>query len=618
MRKASLAVVTSFFLLASLAGAGGEGALSSILKSDSGRPTDLGAEWRTEEAMLFSNATPSAVLAQPATRPPALAYHRLAYDSESDRVILFAGRPNPIFLSDETWAYDFNSGTWLDMNPMNSPAARAVHAMTYDTLADRVQVFGGIVSAGATSDTWSYDFNTDTWSSLAPATRPSLRLAHRMAPDIESGQVILFGGGQLPGTGVVIFLNDTWAFNATTNTWTEMSPAVHPIGRVHPGMAYDPESDRVILFGGATEGTPGEEAGFQQDTWAYDFNTNAWTNMNPVTKPSARFHHAMTYDTESDRVILFGGFTGTSSNAETWAYDFNGNAWTLMSPLSQPTERRRHAMTYDTESDRVILFGGDASGFVDDTWAYDLNTDTWTDVTPATFPSAPRSLQGTAGDAVVDLSWNPPTDDGGAPVLSYRLHRGIASGNLAFLMDIPAGLTHRDDTASNGVTYFYAVQAVNDVGEGPLSNEVAVTPMATMPPPDTTNPMISITSPSEGATLGSTSARVTGTASDDVAVDQVELSTDMITWSLAIGTTSWSGDVTLAEGANTIFARATDTSGNPATASVSITLQLVGEPPPGEAPSLPFLVIAGVVAAAGAVVVVVAILLWQRRGSGPR
>jgi hypothetical protein len=35
---------------------------------------------------------------------------------------------------------------------------------------------------------------------------------------------------------------------------------------------------------------------------------NTWTNMNPSTHPGARSGHAMAYDSESDRVILFGGY----------------------------------------------------------------------------------------------------------------------------------------------------------------------------------------------------------------------------------------------------------------------------------------------------------------------
>ncbi|MFQ6012673.1 MAG: PKD domain-containing protein [Thermoplasmata archaeon] len=92
---------------------------------------------------------------------------------------------------------------------------------------------------------------------------------------------------------------------------------------------------------------------------------------------------------------------------------------------------------------------------------------------------------------------------------------------------------------------------------------------------DIVPPDLVITSPADGGTLPSTSVTVTGTASDDVGVDRIELSTDGMTWVLATGTTSWSATLTLSEGPNTISTRATDTSGNTATVSIAVRVDTV-------------------------------------------
>ncbi len=97
-------------------------------------------------------------------------------------------------------------------------------------------------------------------------------------------------------------------------------------------MAYDVESDRVILFGGVTEDPP-EKENLRSDTWVYDFNTNSWTSITSTTHPTSRWFHSLAYDEESDRIILFGGVTGEmimynsevtflGINNETWIYDF--------------------------------------------------------------------------------------------------------------------------------------------------------------------------------------------------------------------------------------------------------------------------------------------------------
>ena len=93
------------------------------------------------------------------------------------------------------------------------------------------------------------------------------------------------------------------------------------------------------------------------------------------------------------------------------------------------------------------------------------------------------------------------------------------------------------------------------------------------PPPDTTPPTVSITSPTNGQTFTTPSITVSGTAQDNVAVSKVEVQVGSGGWQQASGTTSWSLQVTLNSGSNTIYARATDTSNNvtPTPASVTVT-----------------------------------------------
>src|SRR5438309_6084074 len=91
-------------------------------------------------------------------------------------------------------------------------------------------------------------------------------------------------------------------------------------------------------------------------------------------------------------------------------------------------------------------------------------------------PSAPQNLQASAGDGQVTLTWNPPSDDGGSPILLYTIYRGTSSGGESFLLTVPLVTTYIDLTVTNGVTYYYQVSATNAVGEGPRSNEASATP----------------------------------------------------------------------------------------------------------------------------------------------
>ncbi len=127
---------------------------------------------------------------------------------------------------------------------------------------------------------------------------------------------------------------------------------------------------------------------------------------------------------------------------------------------------------------------------------------------------------------------------------------------------------------------------------------------ANLTPPDTTQPFIEIASPSDGENLTSTDVIVTGTAVDNVAVERVEIRSDRLDWARANGTSSWSGNLSLSVGDNTIYARATDTAGNSNTTSVRVNVAI----PATSLPSWP-LIVASSVAVAG----VVAFLLLRRR-----
>jgi N-acetylneuraminic acid mutarotase len=217
-----------------------------------------------------------------------------------------------------------------------------------------------------------------------PRPYPSGRIGPGMAYDAESNVVILVGGS----AGMTAF-NSTWAYETSTDTWTEM--ARMPIEKAAgPQIAYDAESDRMVYYlayrvkSGAVEEV--------QETLIYDFNTDSWENMKPAQAPVSRDGGGMVYDSESDRMILFGGVAPGDEPRyynETWAYDLNTNTWTKMNPKVSPSERWDYSMAYVPSLDRVVLFGGESLyGSKNDTWLYDYNSDSWEMVEVSEAPSA--------------------------------------------------------------------------------------------------------------------------------------------------------------------------------------------------------------------------------------
>jgi fibronectin type 3 domain-containing protein len=112
----------------------------------------------------------------------------------------------------------------------------------------------------------------------------------------------------------------------------------------------------------------------------------------------------------------------------------------------------------------------------------------------ATVPGAPGNLSAVPGVNFVVLSWLPSATDGGSPIISYRVYRDTSSGNYLFLGG-STSTTFNDTTAVGGLTYYYAVRAVNRIGESSYSNEVSVAPLIL---PITTNGSESTTATTPG------------------------------------------------------------------------------------------------------------------------
>ncbi|MEM4161381.1 MAG: fibronectin type III domain-containing protein, partial [Thermoplasmata archaeon] len=98
-------------------------------------------------------------------------------------------------------------------------------------------------------------------------------------------------------------------------------------------------------------------------------------------------------------------------------------------------------------------------------------------VVQRTPPSAPRNLVATLGLENVTLSWQLPLSDGGSPITKYRIYRGLTSGTETFYAEVDANYTtFLDENVSTGQPYYYQVSAVNEIGEGPKSNEASAVP----------------------------------------------------------------------------------------------------------------------------------------------
>ncbi|MFQ5919556.1 MAG: kelch repeat-containing protein [Thermoplasmata archaeon] len=205
-----------------------------------------------------------------------------------------------------------------------------------------------------------------------------------MVYDAFSDRFVVFGGVFERGV-----MDETWVYDPGNNTWTSMNPESQPSPRTFPAMVYHPAARVTILYGGLIGGEGNDE------TWRYSLVDNSWTRLDPPFAPFPRAGHALSYDPVSGLVILFGGLVtsdppGRHDDDETWTYDVFSNLWARREPASRPPARSQHAMTYDTQMGRVLLFGGRGIDRFNDTWAYDVANNTWTELPLRTDPDPER------------------------------------------------------------------------------------------------------------------------------------------------------------------------------------------------------------------------------------
>ena len=232
------------------------------------------------------------------TAPPAARTSQgMAWDQLGQKIVLYGGATGndtelaPSTSKGDTWTLGTNLA-WTQCPTSGAcstnPGTRSSAVMEYDTVTQRVDMFGGHnsfapVSQQALGDTWWYQNGTPRWekctqnmeclpvrtSGCTDPTQnapPCVRFGHRSAwfDDGVTKEFVIFGGGK------PLELNDVWFFTGGTNTnanWEKWAlvGGTPPALRCCVGMAYDTFQDKILVYGGGHGATPDA----WDDTWSW-------------------------------------------------------------------------------------------------------------------------------------------------------------------------------------------------------------------------------------------------------------------------------------------------------------------------------------------------------------
>ena len=362
----------------------------------------------TGRILVFAIIAP-AVLASSVTAAPAYRTEEgMVYDSVARRLVMFGGFDSHVAFASATrfndiWEYDGATHTWYNVTPTSGavPAPRSGHAFAFDPTRRTVVMFGGwSPSTGYLNDTWEWNCAARSWTRIRPSTSPSGLYGSRMVYDPSASRMILFGGGDANH-----FYNDTWQY--TGSTWVKVATTASSAagrtfnGRTFHGLVYHSGRGRLIIFGGVgypNGGTVGTVNDFN-DMW--ELQGTKWVDITPAgPTPAGRGWFGITYESATNRVVVYGGYTtaGAFSYGDTWAW--NGESWSQLMASSPPGIRDSFEMTYDVGRARSVVFGGywsDVWEIVGSTWTYI----TTTDGPPSALPPPP--VPDSDGDGISDL-----------------------------------------------------------------------------------------------------------------------------------------------------------------------------------------------------------------------
>jgi hypothetical protein len=261
----------------------------------------------------------------PGTQPAARAGHAMAGNPAADGILLFGGAGGFTQYAD-TWTYDGTA--WTRLFPPVSPPPKFFTAMVYDSARAVYVLYGGNATFTQAGNNETWEFDGTTWTQRFPPANPGNLGGHAMAFDSVRNRVVLFGGIQ-----TVAPINDsleTWEYTGTT--WVNRNPTGTPGRLEHHSMCFHAAANRTILFGGvnANPSTPPNLVA-NDKTWAYDGLANTWTELTiSGPRPFRRERATLTYDPIRQVCILTGGLRAQSSGAahDTWELSHSNGTWT--------------------------------------------------------------------------------------------------------------------------------------------------------------------------------------------------------------------------------------------------------------------------------------------------
>ncbi len=292
----------------------------------------------------------------------------------------------------------------------------------------------GLIEGDGESEVGTFDGRE--WHPVASGTQPLPPLENATAVHV-GGDLFLVGSrfGEVRDAA-----GDLAVWMHTPDGWEEqLQPDGAPRPSARQAEAVVAVQGGIVVFGGqfdqdsgpCPDGPPNDLRNicYNADTWFWDADEAAWTELVLATRPSARGGAAAVYDAVGEKVILFGGFGNDLDCTEpdavdvdqracrpvaTWEFDVAAGAWEEfptgandVAGVDFPVGRTEAAAAFDVANNRLVVSGGGrvdpanhaACGIADgltgcsDTWVREGTTWTRINTLNATSSDGPHAAR---------------------------------------------------------------------------------------------------------------------------------------------------------------------------------------------------------------------------------
>lgn len=293
----------------------------------------------------------------------------------------------------EILAADTGLGIWTAKSPLPISGSGRTRAVAFSIGNYGYAGLGAQASGNAfrvLNDFWKYDPSNDTWTETSSL---DIKGGSRMgAFSFQIGDMAYVGGGFSDSAGSKSLLQDFYAYDPASDTWTRKADL--PSAIVYAtAFSLNGKGFAGTGGGGGVDASGNVTSGSLKTFYQYDPSLDKWQTIKDYPGTSRLGAMSFVYNNVA---YVVGGRTITTiatENKDTYPtdfYSFDGTTWKKLKPIDHNIARQMGVAL--TLNGKAYITGGDSLGYSgqNTTWAYDIYNDSWRQVasyvgTEATF-----------------------------------------------------------------------------------------------------------------------------------------------------------------------------------------------------------------------------------------